>query len=135
MNGDTHPQQDGEPKIIVDSDWKEQVALEKKKATDPAVDEVTDSQPEPRKPDAPPPPASFEFLVFNLINQAMMLLGQMPDPVSGELSINKPYAKYYIDTLEILSDKTKGNLTDDEAEMISESLHALRMTYVNVKSP
>ena len=64
----------------------------------------------------------------------MALLGQMPDPGSGKTSINKPYAKHYIDTLDMLSEKTKGNLSDDEKKMLSEALHALRMMYVNVKA-
>ena len=62
------------------------------------------------------------------------LLGHIPDPESGKASINKPYAKHYIDTLEMLSEKTKGNLSDDESAMISEALHTLRMAYVNAKS-
>lgn len=138
MNGDTHPQQDSEPKIIVDSDWKEQVARERDQAAVPDAEGVTETTPassEASREDSlpPPPPASFEVLVSMLFTQAISMLGQMPDPESGKVSINKPYAKHYIDTLEMLSEKTKGNLSDDESAMISEALHALRMTYVNVK--
>ena len=57
----------------------------------------------------------------------------MPHPVSGEVEVNKPYAKHYIDTLEMLGEKTKGNLSDDESKMLSEALHALRMAYVSAK--
>ncbi len=135
MNGDTNPSADDEPKIIIDSDWKEQVAKEREQAAEPAS-EVEDVKPVPSQGDSnpDPPPASFEFLVFNLFNQAMHMLGQIPDPNTGEVSINKPFAKHYIDTLDILSEKTKGNLSEDEAAMLSEVLHALRMSYVNAQS-
>jgi hypothetical protein len=137
MNGETNPQQDNEPKIIVDSDWKEQVAREREQAATTAADAVTETESDSSQEHSlpPPPPASFEVLVSMLFTQAMSLLGQMPDPASGQASINKPYAKHYIDTLEMLSEKTKGNLSDDESAMVTEALHALRMTYVNVKSP
>jgi hypothetical protein len=80
-----------------------------------------------------PPPASFTVLISMLFSQAMAMLGQMPDPSSGETTINKPFAKHYIDTLEMLQEKTKGNLDDEETSMLSEALHALRMMYVNAK--
>jgi hypothetical protein len=80
-----------------------------------------------------PPPASFEVLVTMLFTQSMALLGQMPDPASGETTVNKPFAKHYIDTLDMLSEKTSGNLSENETKMLGEALHALRMMYVNVK--
>jgi hypothetical protein len=143
MNHDTDPDdsdsddsQGEEPKIIVDSDWKEQVNREKDQAA-PAAAPTPEkaSQPTNDSSSPLPPPASFDVLVSMLFSQAMTLLGQIPDPSSDEVSINKPYAKHYIDTLEMLSEKTQGNLSDDESGMLSEVLHVLRMTYVNVKSP
>ncbi len=136
MNGDTHPDQDDEPKIIVDSDWKEQVARERELGDTPADEAVTATTPTSSQEESlpPPPPASFEVHVSMLYTQAISLLGHMPDPESGKASINKPYAKHYIDTLEMLSEKTKGNLSEDESEMISQALHTLRMAYVNAKS-
>lgn len=132
---------DEEPKIIVDSDWKEQVAREKEQAavekpesqredTADAASEAAGSIPQ----NAPPPPqASFEVLTYSLFAQAMSSLGQSIDPEIPEGSVNKPYAKHCIDTLEMLSEKTKGNLTDDESSMLNGVLHTLRMAYVNAK--
>lgn len=80
-----------------------------------------------------PPPASFEVLISMLFTQAMATLGQMPNPATGKPEINKPFAKHYIDTMEMLGEKTKGNLNDDESKILSEALHALRMAYVSVK--
>ena len=68
-----------------------------------------------------------------LFTQAMATLGQMPNPATGKPEINKPFAKHYIDTLEMLGEKTQGNLNDDESKMLSEALHALRMAYVSTK--
>ncbi|MFK8111476.1 MAG: DUF1844 domain-containing protein [Rubripirellula sp.] len=132
-----------EPKIIVDSDWKEQVAKEKE-ASD-AKSEVVETPASETAPaessdevttDAPPPapPATFDVLISMMFTQAMAMLGQIPDPASGESKVNKPYAKHYIDTLEMLGEKTKGNLSEEESKMLSEALHALRMMYVNAKS-
>ena len=138
-----------EPKIIVDTDWKEQIAKEKEaaqaegdagdQAPDDGAEEVVDAEPAASTGDQhsselpPPPPASFEMLVSMLFTQAMAALGQIPDPTSGEAKVSKPYAKHYIDTLDMLSEKTTGNLSDTESKMVDEALHALRMTYVNTK--
>jgi hypothetical protein len=128
---------DDEPKIIVDSDWKEQVAREKQQTSVSAGSASHQDQPEERSKEdrtaSPPPPATFEMLVTMLFTQAMAMLGQIPDPNSGETSINKPYAKHSIDTLEMLSEKTRGNLSHEETAMLSQALHVLRMTYVDLK--
>ncbi|MEM1069243.1 MAG: DUF1844 domain-containing protein [Planctomycetota bacterium] len=137
----SQPENEGseqEPKIIVDSDWKEQVAKEREAAEmadEPAAaepsDPVANNDDESETP--PPPPASYETLVSMLFTQALAALGQIPDPTTGEPTINKTYAKHYIDTLEMLGEKTKGNLTDAESKLADEALHALRMTYVNTQ--
>ena len=144
-----------EPKIIIDDDWKEQVAKEKAAtaaggmdhdATDPSDStkaddrDVTADSGEPRADDmgeldnVPPPPASFDVLVSMLFTQAMATLGHLPNPATGKAEINKPYAKHYIDTLEMLGEKTKGNLTDDESKILADALHAMRMAYVDARA-
>jgi hypothetical protein len=133
--------EDKDPKIIVDSDWKEQVAKEKEATQEIETTEEAASGDEfvPKEGDQdaagfpPPPPASFEILVSMMFTQAMSMLGHIPDPAGAEIPVNKPYAKHTIDTLEMLGEKTKGNLTDEESAMLSEALHALRMAYVNTK--
>ena len=113
------------------------VPLDKSKPADSP--EITDSQDledafaDGESPTAPPP-ASFEVLISMLFTQAMATLGQMPNPATGKPEVNKPFAKHYIDTLEMLGEKTKGNLNEDESKMLSEALHALRMAYVSVKA-
>lgn len=122
--------QEEEPKIIVDSDWKEQVQKEREIAED---GDPVDAPEVSGEPDATgPPPASFTVLVSMLFSQAMVMLGQMPGP-DGKPEINKPFAKHTIDTLEVLEAKTAGNLDDDEKNVLSEALHVLRMAFVNTK--
>jgi len=135
-----------DPEIIVDSDWKEQVAQEKEKLKAQSQEETPEkvseesseevsppSEPEESKSEASLPPASFEVLVSMLFTQALSALGQMPSPSGEPTSIDKSMAKHTIDTLEMLQEKTKGNLSDEESKMVGEALHVLRMTYVSVR--
>lgn len=139
---------DKEPKIIIDDDWKEQVAKEKAAASESATaddapvhaDESNQAEVVEQTTDDPsdqanvPPPATFDVLVSMLFTQAMATLGHLPNPATGKAEVNKPYAKHYIDTLEMLDDKTKGNLTEEESKILSDALHALRMAYVDTKA-
>ena len=146
--GDETKQDETEPSINVDDNWKEQVALEQETAAEiesasPDADDestvdsfakVSVTGADPPETDLPePPPASFSVLISMLFTQAMAMLGQMPDPATGESKVNKPFAKHYIDTLEMLETKTKGNLDDPESAMLNEALHALRMMYVDTR--
>ena len=116
-----------DPKIIVDDDWKSQVAKEKEEAAKQA-EHAADSADMPELP-----PASFSILVSTLSTQAVAAMGFLPDPATGKPNVNRPMAKHFIDTLGVLEEKTKGNLTDDEAKMLTETLHQLRMGFVASK--
>ena len=58
--------------------------------------------------------------------QAVMALGMMPDPMTGETSANKDAAKFHIDMLSVIEEKTKGNLTEEESEALNSILHQLQ---------
>ena len=60
----------------------------------------------------------------------MVALGFLPDPSTGKPNPNRVVAKHFIDTLGVIEEKTKGNLTDEEAQFLSETLHQLRMAFV-----
>ena len=62
--------------------------------------------------------------------QAMMSLGEMAHPNTGRVHENLGEAKYLIDTLGMLQQKTKGNLSEEESAALEEALYGLRMTYV-----
>ena len=131
-----------EKKLIIDEDWKSQVQAEKEAAarhTDegeaaPATGKpATESQPStgPRDPgDVPMPPASLELLVTTLATEALVALGQVPHPATGQLHAYRNQAQYLIDTIDVLRKKTKGNLTPDEQQMIESVLHQLRMVFL-----
>lgn len=76
------------------------------------------------------PPPSFSLLVASLGSQAMMALGQIPNPTDGKTEVRPELAKHAIEMLSILEQKTKGNLDADEAKMLDAVLHQLRMAFV-----
>jgi len=114
-------------KIIIDEDWKTQVEAEK----EAFAREKEKQKSEPAEEQAGPfPTASFEMLVTTFTTQAMVALGQIPNPVNNQVSFDSQHARYAIYMLEVLEEKTKGNLTQDEANMLENVLHQLRMAFV-----
>ena len=120
-----------EKKIFVDEDWKSQIAAEKEELKREAKQHT--ESPEPQT--AAMPPASFEMLVTMFASEAMMALGQLPNPATNELSVSLEHARYAIDMLQMLQEKTQGNLEPNEAQMLEDLLHQLRMLFVASQSP
>jgi hypothetical protein len=80
--------------------------------------------------------ALFAHMVVQNTNMALMLLGQMPHPESGERMHDIEAARMFIDQLEMLETKTKGNLTREEEKLLQQSLMHLRLTFVQaVENP
>jgi len=75
---------------------------------------------------------SFSTFVMGLTTQALMHLGEIPDPVHQNVHHDLPAAKQMIDLLGILREKTKGNLDAAEEQLLGEMLYDLRMRYVEV---
>src|SRR5262245_58689361 len=94
------------PKIIIDEDWKAQVQAEKEAAmsSPPAAPGAGDSPSAGAPPDADLPPASLAFLCTTLATQAMIALGQVPNPINGKVALRPKQAKHYIDTLGMLEE-------------------------------
>jgi hypothetical protein len=86
----------------------------------------------PHLPDKLPPP-SFSLLVATFGSQAMVALGQIPNPLDGKTEVRPDLAKHAIDMLVIIQEKTFGNLSPEEASLLENMLHQLRMAYVAVK--
>jgi len=130
------------PKIIIDDDWKsraqaekeqlqkEAEAKQKQQPAAPAGDDPSSSSSE-SEAQAPLPPASFSFLVTSLATQAVAAMGQIP-VADGKPVVQLEHAKHFIDTLGVLDEKTKGNLTPDESAMLTNVLHELRLLFVAV---
>lgn len=117
-----------EKKIIIDEDWKSQVAAEKEAAAKDQHDSAEQAKHAPAMP-----PASLELLLTSLATEAMISLGQLPSFGSQKLETNLDQARYVIDMLQVLEDKTKGNLTADEAQALKDLLHQLRLMFVAVQ--
>jgi hypothetical protein len=122
-------------KIIIDEDWKSQVEAERAEAAKvkPAATEApapTDNDPSESE-DPPMPPASFEMLLTTLATEALVALGQVPHPVTGKVQAHRNQAKFLIDTVDVLRQKTAGNLTTGEQQVIDSLLHQMRLVFVH----
>ena len=75
-------------------------------------------------------PRFNEFVILQAQN-AGLFLGQIPHPATGEKSINLRAAKSVIDSLEMLAEKTAGNLTEIEEKLLTTAINNLRPLYEN----
>jgi hypothetical protein len=71
----------------------------------------------------------IEFVVMQAQNAALFL-GQIPNPKTGEPEVNLDLARMFIDQLEMIQEKTRGNLTNEEAAVLRNTLSNLQMAYV-----
>jgi hypothetical protein len=120
------------PKIVVDSDWKSQAQAEKEKLNAQAEAKAAASASGGKSRPGSGEPAQLTDLVSMLVTQALMYMGGIPDPRTGQAMVALDYAKIYIDMLGVLEEKTKGNLTPDEEKMLSQTAHELRLEFVEV---
>jgi hypothetical protein len=107
-----------EIKKKVDDAWKDQVDKEKKQAY---VDEQSYHEP------------TFTIFLSSLSMQAMIAAGKLANPVTQKVEKNLEQARFLIDTLGILKEKTKNNLSAEEEKLLDEALYSLRMIYVEEK--
>ena len=78
---------------------------------------------------------SFAAFVLSLAHTAAVHFGDIPDPVSGQLSeSNLPAAQQMIDILALIESKTRGNLTAEERQMLEQVLYELRMRFVEASA-
>jgi len=73
----------------------------------------------------------IEFVLMHAQNAALFL-GQIPNPKTGEPEVNLDLARMFIDQLAMIQEKTRGNLTSEEAKVLSNALSNLQMAYVEV---
>jgi hypothetical protein len=86
---------------------------------------------EKKEPEPPPlPEVNFNSLIFSLSSSALFHLGEIGDPQTGEKKKDLPLARHAIDTIDMLEEKTKGNLTEEESRFIENVLTDLRWRYV-----
>jgi hypothetical protein len=79
---------------------------------------------------------SFAAFVLSLAHTAAVHFGDIPDPVSGERAdTNLPAAQQMIDILALLEEKTRGNLTAEERQLLEQILYELRLRFVEANKP
>lgn len=79
------------------------------------------------------PGINFSTFIFSLNSSALVHLGKITAPGASGKEVNLALAKQSIDILGMLEDKTSGNLTEDETNLLSNMLHDLRLMYVKLK--
>lgn len=124
-----------DPKIVVDDDWKERVRTEREAARQSRQAEPSSTAgaaAEAGPASSAHPPDDFTLLVSMLATQALVALGNMPDPAEGHVVVRPDHAKQAIGMLTMLEQKTQGNLNAEETQMLDHLLHELRMLYVEV---
>lgn len=116
-----------EKKIIIDEDWKVQAQKEK---------EVLKEQQEQEAQVHEMPPADFMGLVSMLATQAFFALGLIRPEEQKDQQVEPDFviAKFHIDMLAMLEEKTKGNLNAEEQQLLQSTLEQLRMLFVNLSS-
>jgi len=77
-----------------------------------------------------PGPADFLQLVGKLYQEGLAFMGLFDDPKTGQSMANFPIASWHIDVLGVLEEKTKGNLSEEEAKLIKEAVANLKVTFV-----
>jgi len=118
---------DDDKKIIIDEDWKAQVQREREQVRQSVEDGSEDGEGEEESAE---PPSLFLALVETLAAQAMYALGVIGPPDTKQVYIDLGQAKYLVDTLQMLREKTAGNLDEDETGHLTEVLAELQRVYV-----
>ena len=97
--------------------------------------ETRDTRPEEttKQEDKKLPPVDFTTFILSLASSVQVHLGLLANPATGKPEKNLELAKQTIDLLGLMEEKTKGNLTSDEGQILQHILHDLRVQFVEAK--
>jgi hypothetical protein len=109
---------------------REDVPEEQASSAAPAEDVRAPESGATAGPDPQAEAITFASFVFSLSTQALVHLGEIPDPVDGATHVHLEGARQIIDILAILAEKTRGNLDPAETSLLESALYDLRMRYV-----
>lgn len=133
------------PRKKVDEDWKKRAVVEREQDAVKAgfTKPAPAAAPSPAAPgDASGPAANepktnphFPGLVESLASQALMFMGAMRDPMTGQAMQDLNQAQSMIELLGMLDEKTRGNLSKEEAAMLKQVLDEIRVHYVRIANP
>ena len=135
----TDEEKNEDPKIFVDEDWKQKAEAEKKALEEELASQAEESAEAPAE-GAPAegeydlPPASFPSLLQEFSTRALVSLGMIQNPFSGEAQVDLKAAAYSIDMLAILQEKTEGNLEESESAYLGQLIAQLREAFLKVSA-
>jgi hypothetical protein len=119
----------------VDEDWKRRAQAEKETdSLKAAAVPATQAKGATPLKDAKASP-HFAGLVESLASQALMFMGAIRDPMSGAAHQDFGQAQAMIDILQMMEEKTQGNLAKEENEMLRQALDEVRMHFVRLSQP
>jgi len=119
----------------VDQSWKEEASKEKEQVNvneENAACSCADSKDECSAHDHSEFQTDFISYITSMGFQAMIFLGIIPNPITNEMDKNPKQAKFLIDTLIMMREKTKGNLNEQENGLLDSSIYELQMKYVEL---
>ncbi len=120
-----------EKKIIIDEDWKHQAQKEKEVMA--AQEKAEEKKPSGAKAKhGPLPKGDLAALISLLVTQTLFALGLLRIEGQEDKEPDLEMARYNIDILQMLQEKTKGNLTEEEQNVLDTTLNEVRMAYVKV---
>ena len=130
--------QDGQAKEPAENESPDSSASDEGQAAAASEQARQPDKPEASKVDSsdrppPMPEINFSTFVVSLNASALLHLGAIEDPNTGKMDRNLPMAKQTIDILSMLENKTAGNLTKDEENLLKNILYDLRIIYVKEK--
>jgi hypothetical protein len=136
------------PSLHIDTDWKKQAQEEKRKLAEQEKQKAAAAAPVPAPGRPGPtggsgvpgqrgirevPPPSFAALVQSVVTQIFFYLGDLA-PRGTEPQLNLDMAKYQLDLLGVIDEKTKNNLKSDEQRLLDTALYEAQMRFVSVAS-
>lgn len=77
------------------------------------------------------PPIDFTTLIMSFASAAIVNMGRVPDPMTNAIQKNLLIAQQNIDIIQLLQEKTRGNLNPDEERLMDQVLYELRMSFIN----
>lgn len=80
------------------------------------------------------PKVDFSSFVLSIYSSGLVQLGKVEDPSTGRMQKNLPMAKHTIDMMAMLSEKTRGNLNEDEKNLLQALLSEIRIAYVEASA-
>src|SRR5437868_15550420 len=121
-----------EPEKKIDESWKNSVEKEKVHifGQDNPHDEQAPAPAEQGQEEEPQ--LDFSNYIASLGFQALVFMGEIPNPITNQTQKNLPQSKFLIDTLLLLREKTKGNLTEQEDRLLNGSIYELQMKFIDV---